>query len=216
MLGSVRGGWSAAARDDRRMKIYADTGSRRTRQIVWDVGAVLIIAFWIWVGVQVHDAIAQLGAVGTQMEHVGSSLNGDLTSMADTLGNVPLIGSGIRAPFESAANAATSIQEAGTSQRETVNKIATISAISLVLAPIVAVLSLWLIPRITWMVRVARLAAVASAPGGTDLLALRALTRRPMAQLLAIHPDPAAAWRAGDAGAVTALAALERRAVGLS
>ena len=197
------------------MKLYADLPARRTRQIIWDVLAVVIIALWIWVGVKVHDAIAELGAVGVQMENVGSSLNGDLTAMADKLGSVPLIGDGIRAPFESAANAATAIEEAGTSQRETVNKIATLASISLVLGPILAVLALWLIPRVLWVVRSRRTALIAASPGGIDLLALRALTRRPMAELLQLHPDPASAWRQGDPAAVAALAALERRSMGL-
>lgn len=198
------------------MKVYADVPARRTRQIAWDVIAVVLIVVWVLVGVKVHDAIAQLGAVGTKMEQVGSSLNSDLTSIGDTLGSVPLIGSGIQGPFESAANAATSIEEAGVHQRETVDRVALVASISLVMGPIVAILALWLIPRVLWIVRARRTAAVASAVGGEDLLALRALARRPMAELLAVHPDPATAWRAGDAGAVAALAALERRAIGIA
>ena len=198
------------------MKIYADTAARRSRQITWDVVAILILAFWLWVGAQVHDAIAQLGAVGTQMESIGTSLNEDLNSMADTLGSVPLIGDGIRAPFESAAGAANNITEAGITQRETVEKVALISSISLVLGPILVALALWLIPRGLWMVRASRIARVAALPGGDDLLALRALTLRPMADLLRVHPDPANAWREGDPAVIDRLAALERRAVGLA
>ena len=198
------------------MKIYADAPARRTRQILWDAGAVLTIVFWIWIGVQVYETIAQLGEIGTTMENTGASLAEDLTSMADTLGAVPLIGDGIRAPFESAANSATSIEEAGREQREKVEQVALVSSIAIVLGPVLLVLSLWLIPRVLFVVRAARMAGVAAAPGGEDLLALRALTRRPATQLLAIHPDPASAWRNGDLDAIAALAALERRSLGLS
>jgi hypothetical protein len=198
------------------MKLYADTSARRTRQIIWDVLAVLFIALWVWIGVLVHDAIAQLGAVGTQMENVGTSLNEDLTAMGTTLGGVPLIGEGIRAPFDSAADAANTITEAGINQRETVEQVALIAAMALVLGPITGILALWIIPRALWVVRAHRTAMVAAAPGGEDLLALRALTRRPMAELLAVHSDPANAWREGDPAVVAALATLERRAVGIA
>ncbi|MCR6713290.1 MAG: hypothetical protein NVV57_11640 [Demequina sp.] len=198
------------------MKIYADAGPRRTRQLIWDLIALALIALWIWIGVKVHDAIAQLGVVGDKMAGVGTSLNGDLTSMADKLGSVPVIGGGIRAPFESAADAANSITEAGEWQRETVDHLALIASIALVIAPIVAILALWLIPRLLWVRRAYLTAAVAAAPGGEDLLALRALVTRPMAELLTVHPDPANAWRAGDRAAISALAGAQRRAVGLN
>jgi len=198
------------------MKIYADAGPRRTRQLIWDLSAVALIALWIWIGVKVHDAIAQLGVVGDKMAGVGTSLNGDLTSMADKLGSVPVIGGGIRAPFESAADAANSITEAGEWQRQTVDHLALIASIALVIGPIIAILALWIIPRLVWVRRAYRTAAVAAAPGGDDLLALRALTMLPMQQLIRAVPDPAAAWRAGDRDAVAKLAALQRRSVGIN
>jgi len=50
---------------------------------------------------------------------------------------------------------------------------------------------------------------------GRDLLALRALTRQPLRRLVAIHPDPATAWRDHDTKALDSLAALELRTLGL-
>jgi len=198
------------------MKLYADTTARRTRQIVWDVLAIAFIALWVWIGVQVHDAINQLGVVGTKMESVGSSLNGDLNSIADKLGSVPLIGDGIRAPFESAADAATSVEEAGTWQRETVEKIALFTSIGLVIGPIFAVFAIWILPRWWWVRRASRVQRAASAVGGVELLALRALVERPMDELLLEHPDPARAWREGDREVIAALARLECRSIGIS
>ena len=52
-------------------------------------------------------------------------------------------------------------------------------------------------------------------PAGRDLLALRALATRPLNQLAALGPDIAQSWRAGDASAVDALAALELNGLGL-
>ena len=49
----------------------------------------------------------------------------------------------------------------------------------------------------------------------TDLLALRAMTNRPVRRLLRVSPDPAAAWRRDDREVVHALAALELRSLGM-
>jgi hypothetical protein len=75
------------------------------------------------------------------------------------------------------------------------------------------VLMVWLPLR----VRYARLtrSAVTARAVDTDLLALRAITRRPVRRLLRISPDPAAAWRRDDRDVVRALAALELRSLGL-
>src|ERR687890_435369 len=47
----------------------------------------------------------------------------------------------------------------------------------------------------------------------TDLLALRAITRRPVRRLLRVAPDPAGSWRRDDREVVRELAALELRSL---
>ncbi|KGM09963.1 hypothetical protein N868_17460, partial [Cellulomonas carbonis T26] len=54
-----------------------------------------------------------------------------------------------------------------------------------------------------------------TAPGGTDLLALRALARVPLRDLAALGPDVASAWRRGDEDVVASLAALTAAEVGV-
>ena len=78
------------------------------------------------------------------------------------------------------------------------------------MVPVVAV---WLALRVRW-VRTAASARTARA-ADPDLLALQALTRRPTRRLLAVTPEPGAAWRGGDPEAVAALAAVELDALGL-
>ena len=75
------------------------------------------------------------------------------------------------------------------------------------------VLMVWLPLRARYA-QLARSAVTARAID-TDLLALRAITRRPVRRLLKIAPDPAAAWRRDDRAVVRALAALELRSLGL-
>jgi len=57
--------------------------------------------------------------------------------------------------------------------------------------------------------------ALAARATDIDLLALRALTRRPIQHLLNICPDPAAAWRRDDRATLHRLAALELQTLGL-
>jgi hypothetical protein len=75
------------------------------------------------------------------------------------------------------------------------------------------VLLVWLPVRVRYA-RAAR-SAIAVRSVDSDLLALRAMTRLPVRRLLAVSPDPAAAWRRDDRSVVHGLAALELRSLGL-
>jgi hypothetical protein len=74
----------------------------------------------------------------------------------------------------------------------------------------------WLLRRVSFVRRAAAARSLASTPGGTELLALHALSTRKPASLLATHPDPVAAWRAGDPRVVRQLADLALRDAGVS
>jgi hypothetical protein len=58
-------------------------------------------------------------------------------------------------------------------------------------------------------------AGLATSPAGEELLALRALTNRPLPELRTVAEDPLEAWRSGDPDAVRRLAALELEAAGV-
>ena len=198
------------------MKLYADLPARKTRQIVWDLIGLTLIVFWVWLGATVYHGINELGAVGAQMETVGASLSQNLSDMGDKLGSVPLIGDGIRAPFDAASSSAQNIEQAGRDQQEFVNNLAWLVAIGLVISPIMATLAIWLIPRARFAISATRVRTIAANPGGDDLLALRALARRPLNELYGVGPDIASGWRRGDAEVIAGLAALEKRAAGLA
>jgi len=197
------------------MKLYADLPGRKSRQIAWDTVGLLLIVFWIWLGATVYHGVNELAAVGQQMESVGSSMSQSLTDIGDRLGSVPLIGDGIRAPFDSASDGALEIEQAGKDQQELVNNLAWITAIGLIIAPIVATLALWLVPRGIFVMRATRVSKLAATAGGDDLLALRALARRSLTELSSVGPEVAQRWRRGDAEVIASLAALEKRAAGL-
>lgn len=198
------------------MKLYADDPARRAWQIVFDLAALLAIALCIAIGVAVRGMIAALGEVGIRLEEAGSGFGGTMSEIGESLGQVPLIGPGIAAPFQGASDAGQSLAEAGRSVHDTVALIATVVGLLVAVAPIAAILLLWLVPRLRFAARAGELAALVRSGAPLDLLALRALARRKPAQLAAIHPDPAGAWRRGDPAVVRELAALELRRAGVA
>lgn len=197
------------------MRIYSDFPARRSRQILGDVLAVVGIALWVWFGVTVHATVDALASFGVQMEQAGGDFQGAMDDVGESLGGVPLIGSGIRAPFDGAASAGQSLAEAGRAQQEAVHQLALTLGIGIAALPILTILVLWLVPRIRFVRRAARVRAVAQAEAGVELLALRALATQKLPALQAVDADPLGAWRRGDAVVVRRLAGLELRSAGV-
>ena len=197
------------------MKLYSDFGPRRTRQIVGDVLALLAIGAWVWLGVTVYQLVMNLSSFGVQMEEAGAGFKDTMTEVGDNLGSVPVIGGGIRAPFDGASSAGAALESAGQSQQVAVNQLATGLGLGIALVPVITILILWLLPRIRFVRRAARAKAIVETGAGIDLLALRALTSQKMSALATVDVDPMAAWRRGDESVMRALAALELKSSGV-
>src|SRR4249919_370602 len=97
------------------MKIYSDFAGRRTRQIIADVLALVAIALWVWFGFTVF---------GVQMEDAGAGFEETMKEVGETLGGIPLIGPGIRLPFDGASAAGGTLADAGQAQQEAVFQLA--------------------------------------------------------------------------------------------
>ena len=197
------------------MKLYSDFAPRRARQIVADVLALATIAAWVWLGVTVFQLIMNLADFGRQMEDAGAGFKDTMTEVGETLGDVPLIGGGIRAPFDGASDAGGALQAAGMSQQVAVSQLATGLGIGIAALPILTILLLWLIPRIRFVRRAGRASAMVKADAGIDLLALRALATQKISALSGVGPDPMAAWRRGDETVMRQLAQLELKSSGV-
>jgi hypothetical protein len=197
------------------MSWYADFGPRRARQVIADVVAVVIVTLSILSGIAVHGAIAVLGGVWGQLENAGSGFEDNMTEIGDRLGGVPLIGGGIRGPFDAAAGAGGSLADAGRTGQAVVETLATVAGLGVALLPIAIVLLAWLWPRIRFMRRAAETRALLQLDDGEQLLALRALGDARAAQLARISPRALSAWRAGEPAVVRSLAALEAREAGV-
>ncbi|MCU1410359.1 MAG: hypothetical protein JWR04_1066 [Rhodoglobus sp.] len=197
------------------MKLYSDFGPRRTRQIVGDVLALAAIAAWVWLGITVYQLVENLAGFGVQMEEAGAGFKDTMTEVGETLGGIPVIGGGIRAPFDGASGAGGALEAAGQSQQVAVNQLATGLGIGIAVLPIIMILVLWLVPRIRFVRKAGRAKAIVKSGAGIDLLALRALATQKISALAAVDPDAMAAWRRGDETVMRALAQLELKSSGV-
>ncbi|WP_258378366.1 hypothetical protein, partial [Micromonospora endophytica] len=197
------------------VKIYADRFSTGSRQLLTD----LLVIAWVYAAIRsalwLHDLVQKLAVPGQKMEGAGGGLADNLAEAGGKVGRVPLVGDELTAPFERAAGAARSLAEAGRDQQELVDQLALALAIGWLIVPLALVLFGWLPLRVRWMRRAASATALAAAPAGKDLLALRALTNQPLRKLTRVNPDVVEAWRRGDQQTINALATLELHHLGL-
>ncbi|MET8837283.1 hypothetical protein ABZV78_25665 [Micromonospora sp. NPDC004540] len=197
------------------MKIYADRFPTALRQLLTD----LLVVVWVYAAIRfalwLHDLVEKLAVPGQKLEGAGGGLADNLADAGGKVGRVPLVGDELTAPFTKAAEAARSVAEAGRDQQELVGQLALALTVAVLVFPLGLVLFGWLPLRVRWMRRAGAAKALAAAPAGRDLLALRALAGQPLAKLNRIAPDVAEAWRRGDDETVDALAALELRELGL-
>ncbi|MFN8124917.1 MAG: hypothetical protein U0R64_00175 [Candidatus Nanopelagicales bacterium] len=197
------------------MKWYADTPSRRHRQVAADLGIVAWIVIWIWLATRMFSLVLMVGAPGATIESAGTSLSENMTSAGEAIDGLPVVGDGVRTPFDRMAEAGTSIADAGRGQQEAVTKLAWFSAVSLALIPIATLTVIWLPVRVRFARRAAAALRFVDSADDLDLFALRALARQPLPVLARIHDDPAGRWRAGDPTVIQALARLELADEGL-
>ena len=197
------------------MSLYSDFAAARTRQIIADIVGIVSVAIVIIVGITVTTAIRAFAAFGRDLEAAGVGFQTGLSDAADALGDVPLIGDGIRGPFDLAAGAGEAVASAGRGQQALVETIAVGTGALITIVPLLFIALVWVLPRVRFARRSSELRTLIAKGLSADTLAVRALGRASLRELSAVHPDPAAAWRARDADAVRALAAIELRRAGI-
>ncbi|KAB1986079.1 hypothetical protein [Streptomyces triticiradicis] len=199
------------------MRLYAQTPARRSRQVVADLIAVALIAAAVKFALVVHHAIMLLAEPGRKARSAGDSLAGDLDDAGDAASKVPFVGGSLKKPLRSAADAATGLSDAGQSLEDLVGRVALLATAALIVLSVAFVLVLWLPPRLRWIRRSTTTRRLLDAPGGADLLALRALTG-PQRDLAAVPAPPggfADAWRRGDQRVIADLSRVTLRRAGL-
>ncbi|NWF31179.1 hypothetical protein HW130_33930 [Streptomyces sp. PKU-EA00015] len=199
------------------MRLYAQTPARRNRQVLVDLIAVALIALTVWAAFFVRGMIMLLAEPGRKVESSGDGLAEELGNAGDAASDVPLIGDVLKKPLQSASDASTGFADAGASFQETVTQVADVTTTALIVILLLFILVLWIPPRLLWIRRSMIVSHLADAPGGADLLALRALTGPPAT--LAKLPTPpggfADAWRRGDQEVIATLSAVALAHTGL-
>ncbi|MFJ3582944.1 hypothetical protein ACIPPS_12055 [Streptomyces sp. NPDC090127] len=199
------------------MRLYAQTPARRNRQVLVDLIAVLLIGAVVWGALAVREAIMLLAEPGVRVESSGDGLAAELGNAGDAASDVPLVGGLLSKPLRSAADASAGFADAGESLQQAVSQLATVTTTVLIVVPVALVLLLWLPPRLRWIRRGTTVRRLVDAPGGVDLLALRALTGPP-GDLVALSVPPgglADAWRRGDQLVIADLCEVALRQAGL-
>ncbi len=194
------------------MKLYAEQSPLRLRQLAVDLLVAAWVAGWVLVGLAVERLVGRLAGPGRTVEQAGNEFAGNMGTIRDKVGRVPLVGGELCAPFGRLGDAGQTLAGAGHSQQEVVHELALWLGVLFAAVPIMLVLLLWLPPRLRW----AREAAAAALlrDGGADLhlFAFRAVANRPLRQLVRVARDPVGALAVGD---YERLAALELHALGL-
>lgn len=197
------------------MRWYAASPDRRTRQVLADLAVVawLVVCLWLAHGVQARfdDLADQIRGAETAT----ASISDGLTRAGDALGGVPLVGESVREPFDAAAGASDRLGQTSLESADRTERAGTWLAVVLVVGLFGPVGVPYGRRRYRSARDAGRIELLAGAPGGSDLLALRALTTLPVHVVAAAVPGAADGWRRGVPTVVSALADLQLREAGL-
>lgn len=198
------------------MKIYADAPVRRSLQISGDVLLAIWVYLWVQTALVVRDATLSLAEPGEQISAAGGGLAEQLREAGRTVGDVPLVGDEVRAPFDGAGGAADRIAAAGDAQVEAVETLAFWLGLAVGAIPVLIAIAVYLPLRWRFIREATAGSRFVDSTDDLDLFALRAMARQPLHRLARISDDPAGAWRRGEPDVVRELAALELRDSGLA
>jgi hypothetical protein len=198
------------------MKWYADSLGRRTFQVVADVFLLCFVTVCVWLGKLVHDGIATLRVPADGLTSAGDSFRENMAGAANAVGGVPLLGDGLKTPFDALSGSGQRLADAGTSAASAVDTAARVTGLLVAVVPILFALLVWGFFRVRFVRRATAASRIVGTPGSTELLALRALTRQPLRRLTPLGPDLAGRFRNGDPVLVDQLAALELRSCGVA
>ena len=145
-----------------------------------------------------RDVVLQLQGPAGRLTGAGDAIRGAFDNAAATAAGVPFVGDDLARALGTGSAAGDSLSLVRARDRGDRRHRRDGRRGRVVLLGVVPVVAVWLTLRVRW-VRAAASARTARA-ADPDLLALQALTRRPTRRLLAVTPEPGAAWRARRPG----------------
>ena len=178
------------------MRFYPDIAAARAAAILSDLLILLLLVLLAWLGLKVHDAVAELASVPRGVSDGGSAIQRGFESAGDAVGDAPVVGEPLAGALRDAgAGTGGLMAEAGRQGEDDVNDLADLLGALVFLLPTVVVLARYLPSRIT---AVRRLTAAARAigpvltPDRERTLAMRAAYGLPYERLVRYTRDPLA------------------------
>ena len=175
------------------MRFYPDIAAPRAAAILSDLLILLLLVLLAWLGLKVHDAVAELASVPRGVSDGGSAIQRGFES---AVGDAPVVGEPLAGALRDAgAGTGGLMAEAGRQGEQDVNDLADLLGALVFLLPAVVVLARYLPSRIT---AVRRLSAAARAigpvltPDRERTLAMRAAYGLPYERLVRYTRDPLA------------------------
>src|SRR3954453_2353253 len=110
------------------MTLYPTLPRRRNATLAGDLAVLLMVLLFAWLGVKVHDGVAELAGLGRGLQDAGAAVGGTARgaadavrtgfgSAADAVDGAPLIGGDLAGALRSAGDSAGSpVEQAGAEQ----------------------------------------------------------------------------------------------------
>jgi hypothetical protein len=197
------------------MRLYAKPSLLLTKQILADVGIVLWVMVWIWAAQQVKWLVEQLAAPAHQTLTTARDLSSGLGTAAANVAELPVVGEGLRAPFDEMSTQLDTVAASAKQTIEQVNLAAMILAVVVFAIPVAYYLFKWLPFRVGFMAQSRHAVKLLRGPHAMEFFALRALANAPLGELRKISADPMKGWLDNDAAVIRKLAAVELGADGI-
>lgn len=197
------------------MKPYAEISAKATRQLVTDVLALCWLIVFVTLATNARADMLTLRAPASGMVDAGNGVTRAFAEMANLAQMVPFVGGQLAGIMSDGQQVGQSLANAGQQQFDSVTGLASGTALLVVLVGVLPLALAWLPARLRYARDAGAAVAGRDTEDGTELLALRALSRVSARQLRTVSPNPVAAWRGGDPEVVRKLAALELDRLGL-
>lgn len=191
------------------MSLYARSPRRRWGQVAADLGVVVWIVLWAWIAHKVWSTLMALAEPARRTASAALRIQDDFRAAAERTGRIPVAGSELRRPFESAGASLDQVVQASQEQVRTLESLAVLAAVLLFVLPVALVVLFWLPRRVRFAQRSAAVRRLIAGGCDLELFALRAIATQPEAALARISADPVGDWRSGRRPEIVALAELE-------
>jgi len=171
------------------VKLYAERPSRVVAQVCGDLLFGAWVAGWLWLGLQLHDAIDALARPAVRVGEASSGVANALTGTSEQVRSLQLVGDVLATPFDAIIAGARELATASASGQEALLRLADMAVPLTALFPVLFAVTLWLALRGRWIRRATAVTKLRRTGEGEGLLAAQALTSARIDQLAGFGLD---------------------------